>query len=98
MSVEETPSFGDITVLSVSFLLNSFPWLQKDSVEFNLSAQPIFSCVMCRTPLHAAAYSGSVPGLQLVLAQGAEVNAVDHFGCSALMVAADCGQTNAVGM
>uniref|UniRef100_A0A3B4WTX7 Ankyrin repeat domain 52 n=1 Tax=Seriola lalandi dorsalis TaxID=1841481 RepID=A0A3B4WTX7_SERLL len=49
-----------------------------------------------RTPLHAAAYSGNVAGLQLVLAQGAEVNAVDHCDCSALMVAADCGQTMAV--
>uniref|UniRef100_A0A8C2ZSI4 Ankyrin repeat domain 52 n=1 Tax=Cyclopterus lumpus TaxID=8103 RepID=A0A8C2ZSI4_CYCLU len=50
----------------------------------------------CRTALHAAAYSGNVAGLQLVLAQGAEVNAVDHCGCSALMVAADYGQTMAV--
>uniref|UniRef100_A0A665UFA6 Serine/threonine-protein phosphatase 6 regulatory ankyrin repeat subunit C-like n=1 Tax=Echeneis naucrates TaxID=173247 RepID=A0A665UFA6_ECHNA len=49
-----------------------------------------------RTPLHAAAYSGNVSGLQLVLAQGAEVDAVDHCDCSALMVAADCGQTMAV--
>ncbi|KAM7422340.1 hypothetical protein PAMA_010414 [Pampus argenteus] len=49
-----------------------------------------------RTPLHAAAYSGNVAGLQLVLAQGAEVNAVDHCGCSALMVAANCGHTMAV--
>uniref|UniRef100_A0A665UFP3 Serine/threonine-protein phosphatase 6 regulatory ankyrin repeat subunit C-like n=1 Tax=Echeneis naucrates TaxID=173247 RepID=A0A665UFP3_ECHNA len=48
-----------------------------------------------RTPLHAAAYSGNVSGLQLVLAQGAEVDAVDHCDCSALMVAADCGQTMA---
>lgn len=51
-----------------------------------------------RTPLHAAAYSGNVAGLQLVLAQGADVNAVDDCGCSAMMVAADCGQTMAVGM
>lgn len=58
----------------------------------------VFVCVPCRTPLHAAAYSGNVAGLQLVLAQGAEVNAVDHCGLSALMVAADCGQTAAVGM
>lgn len=57
-----------------------------------------FLCVLCRTPLHAAAYSGNVAGLQLVLAQGAEVNAVDYSGCSALMVAADCGQTTAVGV
>ncbi|XP_029287338.1 LOW QUALITY PROTEIN: serine/threonine-protein phosphatase 6 regulatory ankyrin repeat subunit C [Cottoperca gobio] len=49
-----------------------------------------------RTPMHAAAHSGNVAGLQLVLAQGAEVNAVDHCGCSAVMVAADCGQTKAV--
>uniref|UniRef100_A0A3Q2P2S6 Ankyrin repeat domain 52 n=1 Tax=Fundulus heteroclitus TaxID=8078 RepID=A0A3Q2P2S6_FUNHE len=48
------------------------------------------------TPLHAAAYSGSVAGLELVLAHGAQVNAVDPFGCSAVMVAADCGQTMAV--
>uniref|UniRef100_A0A8C9X2X4 Ankyrin repeat domain 52 n=1 Tax=Sander lucioperca TaxID=283035 RepID=A0A8C9X2X4_SANLU len=49
-----------------------------------------------RTPLHAAAYSGNVAGLQLVLAQGAEVNAVDHCRCSPVMVAAACGQTMAV--
>lgn len=58
----------------------------------------VFSCACCRTPLHAAAYSGNVAGLQLVLAQSAEVNAVDHCGCSALMVAADGGHTMAVGM
>lgn len=57
-------------------------------------------CMLCvsRTPLHAAAYSGNVAGLQLVLAQGADINAVDHCGCSAVMVAAECGQTMAVGM
>ncbi|KAM4613834.1 serine/threonine-protein phosphatase 6 regulatory ankyrin repeat subunit C [Polymixia lowei] len=49
-----------------------------------------------RTPLHAAAYSENVTGLQLLLVQGAEVNAVDDCGRSALMVAADCGQTTAV--
>uniref|UniRef100_A0A672JKQ9 Serine/threonine-protein phosphatase 6 regulatory ankyrin repeat subunit C-like n=1 Tax=Salarias fasciatus TaxID=181472 RepID=A0A672JKQ9_SALFA len=49
-----------------------------------------------RTPLHAAAHSGNVAGLQLVLDQGAEVNAVDKRGSSALMVAASCGQTSAV--
>uniref|UniRef100_A0A4W5NNA9 Ankyrin repeat domain 52 n=1 Tax=Hucho hucho TaxID=62062 RepID=A0A4W5NNA9_9TELE len=49
-----------------------------------------------RTPLHAAAYSESVAGLQLALVQGAEVNAVDTTGHSALMVAADNGQTAAV--
>uniref|UniRef100_A0A8D0CNF6 Ankyrin repeat domain 52 n=1 Tax=Sander lucioperca TaxID=283035 RepID=A0A8D0CNF6_SANLU len=56
----------------------------------------MFMCMCeCRTPLHAAAYSGNVAGLQLVLAQGAEVNAVDHCRCSPVMVAAACGQTMA---
>uniref|UniRef100_A0A8C7MWU7 Ankyrin repeat domain 52 n=1 Tax=Oncorhynchus kisutch TaxID=8019 RepID=A0A8C7MWU7_ONCKI len=50
----------------------------------------------CVTPLHAAAYSESVAGLQLALVQGAEVNAVDTTGHSALMVAANNGQTAAV--
>lgn len=54
-------------------------------------------CSTCRSPLHAAAYSEKVEGLQLVLNQGAEVNAVDGLGRSALMVAADRGQTTAVG-
>uniref|UniRef100_A0A3Q2ZKB9 Ankyrin repeat domain 52 n=1 Tax=Hippocampus comes TaxID=109280 RepID=A0A3Q2ZKB9_HIPCM len=49
-----------------------------------------------RTPLHAAAYSGNVTGLQLLLARGAELDAADHRGCSALMIAADCGHTIAV--
>lgn len=48
--------------------------------------------------MHAAAHSGNVAGLQLVLDQGADINAVDLCGCSAVMVAADCGQTQAVGM
>lgn len=47
--------------------------------------------------MHAAAYSESVAGLQLALVQGAEVNAVDTTGHSALMVAANNGQTAAVG-
>lgn len=51
-----------------------------------------------RTPLHSAAYSGNVAGLQLVIDQGAEVNSVDQHGCSALMVAAERGQTRAVGV
>jgi len=54
-------------------------------------------CSACRSPLHAAAYSEKVEGLQLVLDQGAEVDAVDGSGRSALMVAADRGQTTAVG-
>uniref|UniRef100_A0A8C9U6X0 Ankyrin repeat domain 52a n=2 Tax=Scleropages formosus TaxID=113540 RepID=A0A8C9U6X0_SCLFO len=49
-----------------------------------------------RSPLHAAAFVDNVAGLQLLLRHGAEVDAVDHAGCSALMVAADNGQTAAV--
>uniref|UniRef100_A0A673WZ99 Ankyrin repeat domain 52a n=1 Tax=Salmo trutta TaxID=8032 RepID=A0A673WZ99_SALTR len=50
----------------------------------------------CRTPLHAAACAEDVAGLQLVLRHGAEINAVDHTGRSALMVAADNGQSGTV--
>uniref|UniRef100_A0A8C1KBN0 Ankyrin repeat domain 52a n=1 Tax=Cyprinus carpio TaxID=7962 RepID=A0A8C1KBN0_CYPCA len=49
------------------------------------------------TPLHAAAVAEDVAGLQLVLRHGADINAVDHSGRSALMVAADNGQSGAVG-
>uniref|UniRef100_A0A8C7R5P8 Ankyrin repeat domain 52a n=1 Tax=Oncorhynchus mykiss TaxID=8022 RepID=A0A8C7R5P8_ONCMY len=49
-----------------------------------------------RTPLHAAACAEDVSGLQLVLRHGAEINAVDHTGRSALMVAADNGQSGTV--
>lgn len=75
-----------------------------EAVKTSTTTQDLPSCTKyvhlcgCRTPLHAAAYSGNVAGLQLVLDQGADVNSVDHCGCSALMVAADRGQTRAVGM
>ncbi|XP_065141494.1 serine/threonine-protein phosphatase 6 regulatory ankyrin repeat subunit C isoform X1 [Paramisgurnus dabryanus] len=51
-----------------------------------------------RTPLHAAAVAEDVTGLQLVLRHGADINAVDHSGRSALMVAADHGQSGAVAL
>uniref|UniRef100_A0A3B4GXD1 Serine/threonine-protein phosphatase 6 regulatory ankyrin repeat subunit C-like n=1 Tax=Pundamilia nyererei TaxID=303518 RepID=A0A3B4GXD1_9CICH len=72
--------------------------IQEGSLFTPLHCALILMCSLLefRTPLHAAAYSGNVAGLQLVLAQGAQVNAVDHCGCSALMVAAACGQTRAV--
>lgn len=55
-------------------------------------------CVcVCRTPLHAAAFAEDVAGLQLVLRHGAEINAVDNSGRSALMVAADKGHSGTVG-
>uniref|UniRef100_A0A8D3EDL5 Ankyrin repeat domain 52 n=1 Tax=Scophthalmus maximus TaxID=52904 RepID=A0A8D3EDL5_SCOMX len=64
---------------------------------FSNQERNLFTPLHCAlTPLHAAAYSGNVAGLQVVLAQAGEVDAVDHCGCSALMVAADCGQTMAV--
>uniref|UniRef100_A0A8C5C669 Ankyrin repeat domain 52a n=1 Tax=Gadus morhua TaxID=8049 RepID=A0A8C5C669_GADMO len=62
-------------------------------------------CVKCgvnewlptpRTPLHAAAFAEDVAGLQLVLRHGAQVNGVDESGRSALMVAADKGQSGTV--
>uniref|UniRef100_A0A671SIL9 Ankyrin repeat domain 52a n=1 Tax=Sinocyclocheilus anshuiensis TaxID=1608454 RepID=A0A671SIL9_9TELE len=51
-----------------------------------------------RTPLHASAVAEDVAGLQLVLRHGADINAVDHSGRSALMVAADNGQSGAVAL
>uniref|UniRef100_A0A673WG36 Ankyrin repeat domain 52a n=1 Tax=Salmo trutta TaxID=8032 RepID=A0A673WG36_SALTR len=60
---------------------------------------PMMGCLSlcaCRTPLHAAACAEDVAGLQLVLRHGAEINAVDHTGRSALMVAADNGQSGTV--
>ncbi|KAI4895489.1 hypothetical protein NFI96_016425 [Prochilodus magdalenae] len=51
-----------------------------------------------RTPLHAAAHAEKVSGLQLALIWGSEVNSVDYSGRSALMVAAENGQTSAVEM
>uniref|UniRef100_A0A7N6AJ32 Ankyrin repeat domain 52 n=1 Tax=Anabas testudineus TaxID=64144 RepID=A0A7N6AJ32_ANATE len=48
------------------------------------------------TPLHTAAFAEDVAGLQLVLRHGAEINAVDKSGRSALMVAADKGHSGTV--
>uniref|UniRef100_A0A8C1B9J1 Ankyrin repeat domain 28b n=1 Tax=Cyprinus carpio carpio TaxID=630221 RepID=A0A8C1B9J1_CYPCA len=49
-----------------------------------------------RTPLHAAAYTDHVECLQLLLGHNAQVNAIDMLGKTALMMAAENGQTNAV--
>lgn len=57
----------------------------------------VLICAVCRTPLHAASVAEDVAGLQLVLRMGADINAVDHSGRSALMVAADKGRSSAVG-
>lgn len=50
-----------------------------------------------RTPLHAAAYTDHVECLQLLLGHNAQVNAIDALGKTPLMMAAENGQTNAVG-
>lgn len=50
-----------------------------------------------RTPLHAAAFADNVSGLRMLLQHQAEVNATDHTGRTALMTAAENGQTAAVG-
>lgn len=53
---------------------------------------------LCRTPLHAAAFTDHVECLQLLLSHTAQVNCVDAAGKTPLMMAAENGQTNAVGM
>lgn len=54
-------------------------------------------CCFCRTPLHAAAFTDHVECLQLLLSHNAQVNGVDAAGKTPLMMAAQNGQTNAVG-
>lgn len=51
----------------------------------------------CRTTLHAAAFGDHAECLQLLLRHDAQVNAVDHSGKTALMMAAENGQAGAVG-
>lgn len=53
--------------------------------------------LVSRTSLHAASVAEDVSGLLLILRMGADINAVDHSGRSALMVAADKGKSGAVG-
>lgn len=54
-------------------------------------------CGFCRTPLHAAAFTDHVECLQLLLSHNAQVDSVDAAGKTPLMMAAENGQTNAVG-
>lgn len=56
-----------------------------------------FWCGLCRSPLHAAAFTDHVECLQLLLSHNAQVNGVDAAGKTPLMMAAQNGQTNAVG-
>ncbi|KAK5920444.1 hypothetical protein CgunFtcFv8_024252 [Champsocephalus gunnari] len=49
-----------------------------------------------RTPLHAAAFSGHVDCVQLILSHDAPVDTVDQSGRSALMMAAEKGRVGAL--
>lgn len=61
------------------------------------SERAVLSCAFDRTPLHAAAFTDHVECLQLLLSHNAQVNSVDAAGKTPLMMAAENGQTNAVG-
>lgn len=63
----------------------------------SLKDTPFSSSFSLRTPLHAAAYTDHVECLQLLLGHNAQVNAIDALGKTPLMMAAENGQTNAVG-
>lgn len=51
----------------------------------------------CRTPLHAAAFSGHVDCVKLLLSHDATVDVADESGCSPLMMAAARGRAGVVG-
>lgn len=61
------------------------------------SMTPVLWWRFSRTPLHAASFTDHVECLQLLLSQNAQVNSVDASGKTSLMMAAENGQTNAVG-
>lgn len=52
----------------------------------------------CRTPLHAAAFSGHVDCVKLLLSHDAPVDVADESGCTPLMMAAARGRVGVVGM
>ena len=64
-------------------------------------AVPSFFCSLlplsCRTPLHAAAFSGHVDCVQLLLSHDAPVDAADESGRTSLMMAAEKGRIGALG-
>lgn len=51
----------------------------------------------CRTPLHAAAFSGHVDCVQLILSHDAPVDSADQSGRTSLMMAAEKGRAGALG-
>lgn len=52
----------------------------------------------CRTPLHAAAFSGHVDCVKLLLSHDAPADVADESGCTPLMMAAARGRVGVVGM
>lgn len=72
-------------------------WEQGFLVDQMFPSRADVLCVFCRTSLHAAAYTDHVECLQLLLGHNAQVNAIDMLGKTPLMMAAENGQTNAVG-
>lgn len=71
---------------------SGFEFLPRQNVPCFILLWPL------RTPLHAAAFADNVSGLRMLLQHQAEVNATDHTGRTALMTAAENGQTAAVGV
>lgn len=69
----------------------------KSPHQLNLNCCFSFPIFSVRTPLHAAAFTDHVECLQLLLGHNAQVNCVDAGGKTPLMMAAENGQTNAVG-
>lgn len=51
-----------------------------------------------RTPLHAAAFAGHIDCVQLLLSHNASVDDVDQSGRSALIMAAERGRVEVVGI
>lgn len=68
----------------------------KNRVLFESMSSPFF-LLLPRTPLHAAAFADNIHGLQLLLQHQAEVDGTDQLGRTPLMMAAENGQTAAVG-
>lgn len=74
----------------ISFLWSSLSLLSEE--------QLIKELFFIRTPLHAAAFAGHVDCVQLLLAHNASVDDVDQSGSSALIMAAEKGRVEVVGM
>lgn len=76
--------------------MNVAALLYSDSNNFTC-LNPTISLI-CRTPLHAAAFNDQVECLQLLLSRGGDIDAVDYMDKTPLMIAAENGHSGAVGM